>query len=79
MWHYLGYRIDATAANAGRRRGRFALAQPGALGQGPQPKELFHIKGAGHMDLYDGNGAATAVNKRAPFCNLKTATKSPPR
>lgn len=33
----------------------------------PGRKELFLVKGAGHMDLYDGEGAATAVNKLAPF------------
>jgi fermentation-respiration switch protein FrsA (DUF1100 family) len=33
----------------------------------PGPKELFLIEGATHMDLYDGNGAAAAVNRMAPF------------
>lgn len=33
----------------------------------PGPKELFLIKGATHMDLYDGMGAAAAVNKMVPF------------
>jgi fermentation-respiration switch protein FrsA (DUF1100 family) len=31
------------------------------------PKELFLIKGAAHMDLYDGNGAVAAVNRMVPF------------
>jgi fermentation-respiration switch protein FrsA (DUF1100 family) len=33
----------------------------------PGPKELFLIEGAGHMDLYDGEGAVTAVSRLAPF------------
>jgi fermentation-respiration switch protein FrsA (DUF1100 family) len=33
----------------------------------PGPKELFLIKGAAHMDLYDGQGAVAAVNKMVPF------------
>lgn len=33
----------------------------------PGPKELFLIKGAAHMDLYDGKGAVAAVNKMVPF------------
>lgn len=33
----------------------------------PGEKELFLIKGAAHMDLYDGAGAVAAVNKMAPF------------
>lgn len=33
----------------------------------PGPKELYLIKGAAHMDLYDGKGAVAAVNKMAPF------------
>jgi fermentation-respiration switch protein FrsA (DUF1100 family) len=41
----------------------------------PGPKELFMIEGAGHMDLYDGDGVGTAVSKLAPFfaSNLKPA------
>ena len=31
------------------------------------PKELFVIKGATHMDLYDGDGVGLAMNKLAPF------------
>lgn len=34
-----------------------------ALGE----KELFMIKGAAHMDLYDGQGAVTATDKMASF------------
>jgi uncharacterized protein len=43
----------------------------------PGPKELFLIKGAAHMDLYDGNGAVAAVNKMAPFfkSNLAPAAR----
>lgn len=33
----------------------------------PGKKELFIIKGAMHMDLYDGEGARTAAAKLAPF------------
>jgi fermentation-respiration switch protein FrsA (DUF1100 family) len=33
----------------------------------PGPKELFLIKGAIHMDLYDGKGAVAAVKKMVPF------------
>ena len=32
--------------------------------QGAGPKELFLIKDASHMDLYDGEGTSTAVNSR---------------
>jgi len=31
------------------------------------PKELFIVNGATHMDLYDGEGANTAMNKLSPF------------
>ncbi len=31
------------------------------------PKELFIVKGATHMDLYDGNGVNLAMNQLAPF------------
>lgn len=31
------------------------------------PKELFIIKGATHMDLYDGKGVDTAMSKLSPF------------
>jgi fermentation-respiration switch protein FrsA (DUF1100 family) len=31
------------------------------------PKELFIVKGATHMDLYDGEGANTALAQLAPF------------
>lgn len=31
------------------------------------PKELFIVDGATHMDLYDGEGARTAMNQLAPF------------
>jgi fermentation-respiration switch protein FrsA (DUF1100 family) len=33
----------------------------------PVPKELFIIEGAGHTDLYDGEGVGKAVSKRSPF------------
>ncbi len=33
----------------------------------PGPKELFLVKGATHMDLYDGPGAETSARKLAPF------------
>jgi uncharacterized protein len=33
----------------------------------PDKKELFLIKGAAHMELYDGNDAITAINKMVPF------------
>jgi fermentation-respiration switch protein FrsA (DUF1100 family) len=33
----------------------------------PGPKELFIIEGAGHMDLYDGEGVGKAVSKLASF------------
>jgi fermentation-respiration switch protein FrsA (DUF1100 family) len=32
-----------------------------------EPKELFIVDGATHMDLYDGEGANIAMNKLAPF------------
>jgi len=31
------------------------------------PKELFIVKGATHMDLYDGKGVDTAMSKLSPF------------
>ena len=31
------------------------------------PKELFIVKGATHMDLYDGKGVTVAMNSLAPF------------
>lgn len=39
----------------------------------PGPKELFLIKGAAHMDLYDGKGAIAAVNKMAAFFRTNLA------
>lgn len=33
------------------------------------PKELFIVKGATHMDLYDGKGVDTAMSKLSPFFN----------
>jgi hypothetical protein len=34
---------------------------------------LFLIKGAAHMDLYDGKGAIAAVNKMAAFFRTNLA------
>jgi fermentation-respiration switch protein FrsA (DUF1100 family) len=31
------------------------------------PKELFIVKGATHMDLYDGEGVNVAMTKLSPF------------
>jgi hypothetical protein len=44
----------------------------------PGPKELFIIEGAGHMDLYDGEGVSKAVSKLSPFftSNLKPANSA---
>ena len=44
----------------------------------PGPKELFLIEGAGHMDLYDGEGVGKATSKLSPFfaSNLKPATSA---
>jgi len=39
----------------------------------PGPKELFLIKGATHMDLYDGNGEVAAVNRMVPFFKSNVA------
>jgi fermentation-respiration switch protein FrsA (DUF1100 family) len=33
----------------------------------PGPKELFIVKGATHMDLYDGPGVGVAMGRLAPF------------
>ncbi len=43
----------------------------------PGPKELFLIEGASHMDLYDGDGAVTAVNRLAPFFARNLAADTP--
>jgi hypothetical protein len=39
---------------------------------------LFIIEGAGHMDLYDGEGVGKAMSKLSPFftSNLKPATSA---
>ena len=31
------------------------------------PKDLFIVKGATHMDLYDGKGVETAMDQLSPF------------
>jgi len=31
------------------------------------PKELFIVKGATHMDLYDGEGVSIAMSQLSPF------------
>jgi fermentation-respiration switch protein FrsA (DUF1100 family) len=62
-----------------------AGAQAGSLwhskelyAKAPGPKELFLIEGAGHMDLYDGDGLGTAVRKLTSFftSNLKAANSA---
>lgn len=37
------------------------------------PKNLFIVKGATHMDLYDGKGVETAMTQLTPFFNLNLA------
>ena len=43
----------------------FQLAD--SLADGRARKELFIVKGAAHMDLYDGDGVNVAMTKLSPF------------
>jgi hypothetical protein len=47
---------------------------PELYAKAPGPKQLFLVRGATHMYLYDGDGAVTAMSKLVPFF---TRTLSP--